>query len=89
MTTRSLFITPIRDGSDHRRALAHIDALMEAEPATPELNVLATLVAAYECRHHGMPPPTSRQGILLDSSRCASGENPPRKGFPSKAKPKR
>lgn len=44
-------IRPIRTEADHRNAVAAIEALWNAEPGTPEadtLDVLATLVDAYE-----------------------------------------
>jgi HTH-type transcriptional regulator / antitoxin HigA len=44
-------IRPIRNDDDHARALAEIERLWDAEPGTPEhdrLEVLATLVEAYE-----------------------------------------
>ena len=47
-------IRPIRTDADHAAALRRIDELMAAEPGTPEadeLDVLTTLVEAYEDRH--------------------------------------
>lgn len=44
-------IKPIKTIDDHRAALQRIDELWDAEPNTPqgdELDILATLVAAYE-----------------------------------------
>jgi HTH-type transcriptional regulator/antitoxin HigA len=44
-------INPIRTDADHRRAMAEIDRLWGAREGTPEgdrLDVLATLVDAYE-----------------------------------------
>ena len=44
-------IRPIRNADDHVRALKRIEALMSAEYGTPEgdeLDVLSTLVEAYE-----------------------------------------
>lgn len=46
-------IRPIRDEADYDAALAAIDGLMGAEPDAPEadrLEVLVTLVEAYEAR---------------------------------------
>ncbi len=46
-------IRPIRDEADHDAALKAIDGLMGAEPDTPaadRLEVLVTLVEAYESR---------------------------------------
>ena len=47
-------IRPIRTKQDHERALRRIETLMEAELGTEEgdeLEVLATLVEAYEEKH--------------------------------------
>lgn len=47
-------IRPIRTDADHAAALRRIDELMDAEAGTreaDELDVLATLVEAYEDRH--------------------------------------
>jgi HTH-type transcriptional regulator/antitoxin HigA len=47
-------VRPIRTEADHRAALAEIAALMDAKMGTPEgdrLDVLATLVEAYEAAH--------------------------------------
>lgn len=47
-------IRPIRSAADHRAALAEIERLMHARKGTPEgerLDVLATLVEAWEMRH--------------------------------------
>jgi HTH-type transcriptional regulator / antitoxin HigA len=53
-------IRPIRTDADHADALRRIDELMDAEPGTPEadeLDVLATLVEAYEDRHFPIADP--------------------------------
>ena len=53
-------IRPIRTDADHAAALRRIDALMDAEAGTPEaheLDVLATLVEAYEDRHFPVAAP--------------------------------
>ncbi|MES2755989.1 MAG: helix-turn-helix domain-containing protein [Pseudomonadota bacterium] len=50
-------IKPIKTAEDHRAALEEIDTLMTAEMNTPEgdrLDVLATLVEAYEAKHFPM-----------------------------------
>jgi len=47
-------IRPIRSAADHRAALAEIERLMHARKGTAEgdrLDVLATLVEAWEARH--------------------------------------
>jgi HTH-type transcriptional regulator / antitoxin HigA len=55
-------IRAIRTEADHKAALARIDALMDAEPGTPEgeeLDVLVNLVQLYEDRHIPMGYPTA------------------------------
>ena len=53
-------VRPIRTETDYEWALERIHELFWAEPGTPEgdrLDVLATLVEAYEARVHPLPPP--------------------------------
>ena len=53
-------IKPIKDEASHQAALAEIEGLMSAKPDTPEgdrLDVLVTLVDAYEAKHHPIDPP--------------------------------
>jgi HTH-type transcriptional regulator/antitoxin HigA len=53
-------IKPIRTEADHEAALREIDRLMDAEAGTTEgdrLDVLVTLVEAYEARHHPIEAP--------------------------------
>lgn len=53
-------IKPIRTKADYRRALAEIETLMSAKPGSSEgdrLDVLATLVEAYEREHFPMDLP--------------------------------
>jgi HTH-type transcriptional regulator/antitoxin HigA len=59
-------IAPIRTKRDHRRALGEIEALMDARPGTPEgdrLDVLATLVEAWEAKHYPMDFPDPVEAI--------------------------
>jgi HTH-type transcriptional regulator/antitoxin HigA len=61
-------IHPIRSKDDHRQAVARIEALMSAAPNTPEgdeLEVLATLVDAYEAKHFAMDAPSPVAAILF------------------------
>jgi len=53
-------IKPIKTTQDHRDALLEIEALMAAELNTPDgdrLDILATLVEAYEAKHFPMDLP--------------------------------
>ena len=64
MTKAGMQIRPIRTEQDHKAAVARIEKLMSAIPDTPEgdeLDVLATLVDAYEAKHHviDVPDPVS------------------------------
>ncbi len=55
-----MYIRPIKTEQDYQTALAAIGDLMDAEPDTPEgdrLDVLVTLVDAYEARHFPMEAP--------------------------------
>ena len=59
-------INPIRTEADHKAAMARIDALMEAEAGSPEideLSVLADLVESYEARHFPIELPTPVEAI--------------------------
>ncbi len=61
-TSDLVLVRPLRTEADYRAALAEIDQLFDAEPETPEdarLEVLLTLVEAYEDAHYpiGMPDP--------------------------------
>ncbi len=53
---RALFVEELSD-ADLEAILAEIEGLMNAEPDTPEgdrLDVLTTLVEAWEEKHHGI-----------------------------------
>jgi HTH-type transcriptional regulator/antitoxin HigA len=53
-------VSPIRTEQDYEAALAEIEGLMAARPDTPEgdrLDVLVTLVQAYEAGHHAIEAP--------------------------------
>ena len=53
-------IAPIRTKRDYRRALKEIEALMDAKRGTPEgdrLDVLVTLVEAWEAKHYPIDLP--------------------------------
>lgn len=53
-------IRPIKTKTDHRAALKEVERLWEAEPGTPDgdrVEVLVTLIEAYEAKHFPVPPP--------------------------------
>src|SRR6266404_4260373 len=61
-------ISPIKTEADYRAALAEIDRLMDAESGTrrgDRLDVLATLVDAYEAIHWAIEPPDPIDAIKL------------------------
>jgi HTH-type transcriptional regulator/antitoxin HigA len=60
-------LKPIKTEGDYEEALAIIDKLWEAEPGSSEgdlLDVLTTLVEAYEEKHHPILPPDPVEAIL-------------------------
>jgi HTH-type transcriptional regulator/antitoxin HigA len=66
MKERSMQIKPIRTKADYRAALKEIEGLMSAEPNTPageRLDVLVTLVEAYERKHFRMDLPDPVEAI--------------------------
>ena len=53
-------IRPIRNQRDHAQALRAVERLWGARSGTPEadkLEILVTLVDAYEATHHPIDPP--------------------------------
>ena len=59
-------IKPVRTKADHRAALKQIESLMNARANTPEgerLDVLVTLVEAYERKHFPMDLPDPVEAI--------------------------
>lgn len=59
-------IAPIKTKRDHERALHRIEQLMDSKPGTKsgdELDVLTTLVEAYEAKHHAICPPDPIEAI--------------------------
>jgi HTH-type transcriptional regulator / antitoxin HigA len=59
-------IAPIKTARDYDRTLGRIEQLMEAKPGTKagdKLDVLTTLVEAYETKHHAIYPPDPIEAI--------------------------
>ena len=59
-------IHPIRNDRDHARALRQVEKLWGARAGSPEaekLEVLVTLVDAYEAKHHPIDPPDPIEAI--------------------------
>ena len=60
-------IKPIRTQRDHKAALAEIERLFDARPGTLDadrLDVLTTLVEAYEQQHYPVLPPDPVDAIV-------------------------
>jgi HTH-type transcriptional regulator/antitoxin HigA len=60
-------IKPIKTEEDHQAALQEVERLFTALPGTPEgdlLELLTTLIEAYEERHHDIPWPDPVAAIL-------------------------
>jgi HTH-type transcriptional regulator / antitoxin HigA len=60
-------IKPIRSGADYQAALKEVEKLMESQPGTPDgdrLEVLVTLVEAYEAKHFPIPEPDDPVQVL-------------------------
>jgi HTH-type transcriptional regulator / antitoxin HigA len=59
-------IKPIKTERDYRKALKEIDNLLDAKPNTSmgdRLDVLVTLVEAYEQKHYKVDPPDPIEAI--------------------------
>src|SRR5215207_9917591 len=59
-------VKPIRTEADYDAALAEVERLWGAKTGTPEgdrLDVLATLIDAYEAEYHPMDPPDPIEAI--------------------------
>jgi HTH-type transcriptional regulator / antitoxin HigA len=59
-------IVPIKTKRDYDRTLRRIEQLMDAKPGTKsgdELDVLTTLVEAYEAKHYAICPPDPIEAI--------------------------
>jgi HTH-type transcriptional regulator / antitoxin HigA len=60
-------LQPIRDRANHRAALTEIERLFDVPAGTPEfdrLEILVTLVEAYERKHEPILPPEPIEAIL-------------------------
>jgi HTH-type transcriptional regulator/antitoxin HigA len=59
-------LKPIRNEKDYERALAEVEVLWGAKAGTPKgdrLDILATLIEAYETEHYPMDPPDPIEAI--------------------------
>jgi HTH-type transcriptional regulator/antitoxin HigA len=61
-------INPIKTEADYDAALERIELLMDAEMNSPEgdeLDILVTLIEAYEDKHHPIAPPDPVEAIIF------------------------
>jgi HTH-type transcriptional regulator / antitoxin HigA len=61
-----MHIRPIHSEADYEAALALVETLFEATPGTPEgdqLEVLTTLIEAYEAHQYSIAPPDPIEAI--------------------------
>ena len=75
-------IRPIRTEADYQAALVEIERMFSAEPNTPEgdrLEVLVTLVEAYEARHYPVEAPDPVEAIkyYMESRGLSRGDLEP------------
>lgn len=65
-------IKPIKNDADYRAALQEVEALMLAAPDTAEgekLDVMVTLIEAYEAKHFPMELPDPVEAIKFEMDR--------------------
>jgi len=65
-------IKPIKTNADYRAALKEIESLMMAGPETPEgekLDVMVTLIEAYEAKHFPIELPDPVEAIKFEMER--------------------
>lgn len=61
-------LKPIRTKKDYEATLAEVERLLGAKSGTPKgdrLDILATLIEAYEAKHYPMDPPDPIEAILF------------------------
>jgi HTH-type transcriptional regulator / antitoxin HigA len=66
-------VKPIRSSADHRAAMAEVKRLWGAKNGTPNgdrLDVLATLIDAYEAQHEPIDHPDPIEAIRISAECC-------------------
>ncbi len=76
MTKTAIPIRPVKTREDHRAAVARIEELLNATPNTPEsdeLDMLATLVDAFEAKHDpiDLPDPIAVIEFRMDQQQLS------------------
>ncbi len=76
-------IKPVNTESDYRAALKDIESLMMAKAGSPEgerLDVLSTLIEAYESKHYpiGMPDPIEAIKFEMEQQKLSVKDLEPR-----------
>jgi HTH-type transcriptional regulator/antitoxin HigA len=82
-------IKPIKTKADYQAALKEIETLMDAKPRTPRgdrLEVLVTLVEAYEAKHHALdlPDPVAAIKYAMESKGLTVKDLEPMIGRPNR-----
>ncbi len=77
-----VLVRPLRTAADYHAALAEIDQLFAAEPGTPDdvrLEILLTLVEAYEDVHYpmGMPDPIAMIEHVMETQNLTRADLEP------------
>lgn len=77
-----VWVRPIHTDADYRAALKEIEQLFDAEPGTPDdarLEVLLTLVEAYEEAHYpmGIPDPIAMIEHVMDAQNLTRADLEP------------
>ena len=68
-------IRPIRTKADYRAALKEVERLWDADPGTPDgdrVDVLVTLIEAYEAAHHPISAPDPIAAIDSNCVGCGN-----------------
>src|SRR5438128_1875185 len=61
-------LKPLRSEKDYKQALEEVERLWGAKAGTPHgdrLDILATLIEAYEAQHYAMDPPDPIEAITF------------------------
>lgn len=82
-------IRPIKNTQDYQGALARVEVLMDAKLGTPagdELDVLVTLIAAYEDKAYPIDAPNPVDAIRFQMEQCGYTQSDLSKLFGSRSR---